>query len=131
MKSYSKWFIRVSALYALLGAVFGSHVAGSNDYSFVPAHGHVLVVGWLTLFAYGIFYHVFPEPGLKKLARAHAITSLIGGATMPLLMLAYYLQKNGLTTGLFIGSATVLLIAMILFVLLVWMDKKIFAGNKS
>lgn len=130
LKQYSKWFIRVAALYGLLGAILGSHVAGSQDYNYVPAHGHVLVVGWLTLFAYGVFYHVFPIPGMRKIASVHSVLALIGGATMPLFMLVYYLERNPLTTGLFISSASILLVAMILFVIIVCFDKKVFAGQK-
>lgn len=130
MQKYSKWFIRVAALYALLGAIFGSHVAGSQDYSFVPSHGHILVIGWLTLFVYGIFYHVFPTPGMVRLAAAHSVLSLVGGTTMPLFMLVYYLDRTPLTTALFIASASVLLIAMALFAIMVLFDKKIFSGQK-
>ncbi|QMV43306.1 hypothetical protein [Cohnella cholangitidis] len=129
MVNYSKWLIRISAIYSLIGAMLGSDLAGRKDYTMVPGHAHILVVGWLTLFAYGIFYYVFKEISMKRTAKLHAWTSLIGGGLMPLSMLIYYKNENTLTTITFISTASVLLLAIILFTILLFFDKKIFIRN--
>lgn len=129
MAAYSKWLMRISAIYALIGALMGSDLAGRKDFTMVPSHAHILVVGWLTLFAYGIFYRVFKEIGMKRTARLHAWTSLIGGGLMPLCMLIYYQEEDTATTIAFISSAGILLLAIILFVILLFFDKKIFAQH--
>jgi hypothetical protein len=129
MMNYSKWFMRIAAIYALIGALIGSDVAGRKDYTMVPGHAHILVVGWLTLFAYGMFYYVFKEIGMKRTAKLHVWTSLIGGGLMPLSMLVYNMNENTITMIAFISSASILLLAMILFVVLLFFDKKIFARN--
>ena len=129
LSNYAKWLIRISAVYALIGAMIGSDLAGRKDYSMVPSHAHILVVGWLTLFAYGIFYCVFKEISMKKTAKLHAWTSLIGGGLMPLSMLLYYKNENSFTTLMFIVTASVLLLAIILFTVIVFFDKKIFNRN--
>lgn len=129
MTNYAKWLIRISAIYALIGVLIGSDLAGRKDYSLVPSHAHILVVGWLTLFAYGIFYYVFKDVSMQRTARLHAWTSLIGGGAMPLSMMIYYKSMNTFTTILFISTATVLLLAIILFAILVFFDKKVFAGK--
>lgn len=129
MVTYSKWLIRISAVYSLIGAMIGSDLAGRKDYTMVPGHAHILVVGWLTLFAYGIFYYVFKEISMKKTAKLHAWTSLIGGGLMPISMLVYYKNENTLTTITFISSASILLLAIILFAILLFFDKKIFTRN--
>ncbi len=128
MNTYSKWLIRVSAIYALLGALLGSDMAGRKDLSMIPAHAHILVVGWLTLFAYGIFYQVFHQKISKlKIAKWQTSTSLIGGGLMPLGMLLYYKVDNTFTLIGFIVPASILLIAMLLFVYLVFFDNKLFS----
>ncbi len=127
MIKYSKWLMRISAVYALIGAMLGSDIAGRKDYAMVPGHAHILVVGWLTLFAYGIFYYLFREIGMKKTAVLQAWTSIIGGGLMPISMLIYYKSENTLTMIVFISSASILLLAIILFVVLLFFDKKIFA----
>ncbi|MCQ6563014.1 hypothetical protein [Paenibacillus mendelii] len=129
MKNYSKWLIRVAAIYALMGALMGADMAGRKDYSMIPAHAHILVVGWLSLFAYGMFYYVFKEISMKKTARFHAWTSLIGGGLMPIGMLVYNKMENTATLLGFIIPASVLLIAMALFLVLVFFDKKLFAKD--
>jgi len=127
MRTYSKWFIRVSAVYALAGAMLGSHMAGSSDLHLTATHAHILVVGWLTLFAYGVFYRLFPEPARPRVARWQAWSGLIGGGTMPLGMLAYTLSDSALAITVFISTASILLLAMILFVWIVFFDRNIFA----
>ena len=127
MIKYSKWLMRIAAVYALIGAMLGSDIAGRKDYAMVPGHAHILVVGWLTLFAYGIFYYIFKEIGMKKTAVLQAWTSMIGGGLMPLSMLIYYKNENNFTMITFISSASILLLAIILFVVLLFFDKKIFA----
>ena len=126
MENYAKWLIRIAAIYSLIGALLGSDLAGRKDFSMIPGHAHILVVGWLTLFAYGIFYYVFKEISMKKTAKLQAWTSILGGGLMPLSMLIYYKNKTAFTTVMFIVTASILLLAIILFTVLVFFDKKIF-----
>lgn len=126
MINYSKWLIRVAALYSLLGAFIGSDMAGRKDYSLTPAHAHILVVGWLTLFAYGMFYYVFKGLSMKKTAKLQVWASLIGGGLMPIGMLFYYKMENTATLLAFIIPACILLVAIALFVIIVFFDKKLF-----
>ena len=127
MKSFSPLFIRVAALYALIGAVIGSHMAGSKDYSLVPAHGHILVVGWLSLFAIGIFYWVFPNFSWPKVGKVQAWTTLVGAAFMPWGMMAYYkFGQAPWTLIAFIAPAVLLLIGFALLAVIVLFDKALF-----
>src|SRR5690625_351235 len=59
LNQYSKVLLRFSALFALVGVFLGSHMAGSGGYQFLTVHAHILVVGWLSLFAFAVFYKVF------------------------------------------------------------------------
>ena len=127
MNNYTKWLIRVAALYSLIGAFMGSDIAGRKDYTMVPAHAHILVVGWLTLFAYGVFYQVFKKVSRVKTAKWQVMTSLIGGGLMPLGMLLYYKMENTFTLLAFIIPASILLLAILLFVVIVFFDKNIFS----
>ncbi|GIP36914.1 hypothetical protein J31TS4_01940 [Paenibacillus sp. J31TS4] len=129
MKSYSKWLMRIAAIYSLIGALIGSDMAGRKDYSMIPAHAHILVVGWLTLFAYGLFYYVFKDLSMVKTAKLQAWTALIGGGLMPFGMLLYYKMQNMGTLLAFILPACVLLAAIVLFLALLFFDKQLFAST--
>lgn len=59
MHNYSKVLLRFSALFAVIGAFLGAHMAGAGSLAFRPVHAHILVVGWLSLFAWAVYYKVF------------------------------------------------------------------------
>ncbi|WP_422659939.1 hypothetical protein ACK8P5_05315 [Paenibacillus sp. EC2-1] len=129
MIHYSKWLIRIAAIYSLIGALIGADMAGRQDYSLTPAHAHILVVGWLTLFAYGMFYYVFKDISMKKTAKLHVWTSLIGGGLMPFGMLLYYKMESTATLLSFIIPACILLVAVTLFIIILFFDKKLFSSR--
>lgn len=76
-KVWSLWLIRTAAVFGLLGAVIGADMAGTGAYDLRPVHAHILVVGWLSLFSWGIYYRVFFIQA-KKIATLHVYTALIG-----------------------------------------------------
>ncbi|GAB6929045.1 hypothetical protein JCM10914A_30280 [Paenibacillus sp. JCM 10914] len=130
MLNYGKWLMRIAAIYMLMGALIGADMAGRSSYSMVAGHAHILVVGWLTLFAYGMFYYVFREKlSMKKTASLHFLTSMIGGGLMPIGMLLYYQMQNTATLLGFIIPASILLIAAVLFIIILFFDKKLFSNK--
>ena len=75
-----KWslrLIRISAIFGLIGTVLGSHMAGAGSYAFRPIHAHILLVGWLSLFAWGVFYRIY-KVRAKKLIAVQGWTGIIG-----------------------------------------------------
>ncbi len=44
----------------LAGMVWGIVMAISQDHSAMPAHAHLNLLGWVSLFLFGIFYHLHP-----------------------------------------------------------------------
>ncbi|GAK00535.1 hypothetical protein [Geomicrobium sp. JCM 19055] len=68
--SYWKVLLIASALFGLYGAGMGAHMAGAGSLSLRPIHAHVLVLGWLSLFAWSVFLQsVSPE---TKMAVTHS-----------------------------------------------------------
>lgn len=118
MKSRNLALIRFSALFSVIGAFLGSHMAGAGSYAFRPIHAHILVVGWLTLFAWGVYYEIFTITS-KKLAIAHTWTAIIGTTGLVLGMWVYFLKPfnfpEGVSLVLYIVGGTTLLISFILF----------------
>ncbi|ESU33393.1 hypothetical protein G3A_06520, partial [Bacillus sp. 17376] len=55
-QTWSIRLIRFAAIFGLIGTFMGSHMAGAGDYAMRPIHAHILLVGWLSVFAWGIFY---------------------------------------------------------------------------
>jgi cbb3-type cytochrome oxidase subunit 1 len=46
---------------AVAGMVWGLVMAISGDHSTMPAHAHLILLGWVSLFLFGIFYHLHPS----------------------------------------------------------------------
>jgi len=118
-----KWgicLIRFAAIFGLLGVFLGSKMSGSMDYSLRPIHAHMLLVCWLSVFAWGIFYKVY-RVKYKKLVSVHAILSMLGAFGLTFGMWMYNLNPFNLNDTfvmvVFIIGGTLLLLAFLLFVL--------------
>lgn len=53
-------FFRAAVIYALLGMSAGIYMAASHDHRLAPAHAHFLLLGWVSMFLYGVFYKLHP-----------------------------------------------------------------------
>ena len=112
--------LRFSAIFSVIGAVLGAHMAGAGSYAFRPIHAHILVVGWLTLFAWAVYYEVFTVKS-KKLAVWHTWTAIIGTTGLVVGMWLNFLQpfniSNGFSLVFYIGGGVTLLISFVLFLI--------------
>src|SRR5690625_2935503 len=97
MNQYSTLLLRFSAVFALLGAFIGSHMAGAGTFEFLSIHAHILVDGWLSLFAFAIFYKIF-TPAYEKLASAHVWTAIIYWIGITVGMCFRYVAPFGIAT---------------------------------
>lgn len=89
--NYSKLLLVTSAIFGLIGAIMGAHMAGAGSYAFKPIHAHMLVLGWLTLFSWAIYYQVF-KPKNKVLMAWHAWSAIIGSIGLTVGMWLYFLN---------------------------------------
>ncbi len=117
-KKWSIRLIQVAAIFGFIGTYLGSHMAGAMDYALRPIHAHILLVGWLSVFAWGIFYKIF-EIKYKKLVAVHGVTAIIGAIGLTVGMWMYNLNPFNLNDTFilvfFIVGGTILLIAFFLF----------------
>lgn len=59
---------RAAVLIALAGMIWGIVMAISRDHSALPAHAHLNLLGWVSLFLFGIFYRLHPSLDLARSA---------------------------------------------------------------
>lgn len=59
MKASSLSF-QAAVLFVLVGMAWGIEMAASGDHAAFPAHAHLNLLGWVSLFLFGIFYHLHP-----------------------------------------------------------------------
>jgi hypothetical protein len=119
-----KWslrLIRYAALFGILGTFLGSHMSGGADYSLRPIHAHILLVGWLSVFAWGIFYRVY-KVKYKKLVAVHGWSAILGAFGLTFGMWMYNLNPFQLNETfvmvMFIVGGSLLLLAFLLFLVI-------------
>ncbi|ASF41556.1 hypothetical protein CEH05_18720 [Halobacillus halophilus] len=106
----------------------GSHMAGGGGLELSAIHAHILVVGWLSLFAFAIYYKVFSIPKDSKLSLIHVWSSFVGVLGLTLGMFLYYTQPiegmRTFNTVFFIVGGTILLIAFAVFAIMAFVHGK-------
>ncbi len=60
---------RAAVLFALIGMGMGIAMAIARDHSVMPAHAHLNLLGWVSLFLFGIYYRLNPALDVSRLAR--------------------------------------------------------------
>lgn len=117
---YHVLLLRFSAIYAFIGAFIGSHMAGGEGYELRPIHAHILVVGWLSLFAFSTYYRLYKVPTSSKLAAFHVWSAIIGSLGLTSGMWLYTVKPfnlpDVLTTVFYIVGGSILLLSFLLFV---------------
>ena len=120
-KKWSIRLIRFAAIFGLFGTFLGSKMSGDMDYSLRPIHAHILLVGWLSVFAWGIFYKVYKVKH-KMLVTVQSILAMTGAFGLTFGMWMYNLNPFNLNETfvmiLFIIGGTLLLLAFVLFMVI-------------
>ena len=108
---------RVSAAFFALGVVclfigmgMGMKMGASEDFTVMPAHAHLNLLGWVTMAIYGTFYALTHASLKPKLAWTNFALAAIGVAAM-IPSLALYLPAHDakFIPGIMVGEiATVL-----------------------
>jgi peptidoglycan/LPS O-acetylase OafA/YrhL len=67
-----------AVLMVLAGMVWGIIMAISQDHSAMPAHAHLNLLGWVSLFLFGIFYHLHPAIDRSRAALIQVSIWIVG-----------------------------------------------------
>ena len=80
MRGIAFHFFLVAALCATLGMVWGIQMSASHDHTLSPAHGHLNLLGWVSMGMFGVYYAVTPHAADTTSARVHFWMALGGVA---------------------------------------------------
>ena len=69
MKASSLSF-QAAVLFVIVGMIWGIQMAISEDHSAFPAHAHLNLLGWVSLFLFGIYYRLHPALDRSRAALA-------------------------------------------------------------
>ena len=112
--------LRAAAVYAVIGMAFGIHMGMTQDFSLMPSHAHLNVLGWLSISIYGLVLAKFPAVATTRLAQLQAVVAHLGVIVFVPGIAIAILSGHENEIFVMIGSLLVLL-GGLLFLPLVWM----------
>lgn len=118
MKASSLSF-KTATLLAIVGMGMGIGMAMSHDHTLMPVHAHLNLLGWVSLFLFGIYYKLHPVTDSSRLAVTQVGLWTVGTLVLTAGVAAIYLGNPGAEPVAAIGSLIVLA-AMLLFTALVF-----------
>jgi hypothetical protein len=109
---------KLAVLFVIAGMAMGIGMAASQDHSIMPAHAHLNLLGWVSLFLFGIYYERRPALDTSRLALVQVIVWSVGTVILTIAVAALHLGYTAFDPVAAIASLIVLA-AMVLFAYLV------------
>lgn len=103
----------------IVGMIIGIVMAATDNHSVFPAHAHLNLLGWVSLFLIGIFYRLHPSLDTSRLALTHVVIWIGGTIILTCGVAAIYLGRPDLE-GIAIAGSLIVLGAMLMFAYLVF-----------
>ena len=66
MKSIPTWFFATAAIFALCGMVWGIQMSATHDHTLSPAHGHLNLIGFVSMSVFGTYYALTPSAAASR-----------------------------------------------------------------
>ncbi len=116
MALHYRFFI-AGIIFALIGMLFGIWMGNIQDFTLAPVHAHINLVGWATMFLYGLYYRAEPaaEAGIWPQVQ---FWSAILGLILLAPGIAGHIQQASYA-WLTIPGSLLSLLAMIIFLIVV------------
>lgn len=105
-----------AAVTGLTGISLGIYMGIAEDHTLMPVHAHLNLIGWVSLFLFGLYYRAHPET-VGALARVQVASITIG-----------YTVMLGALAAMRLSGAETALPAVILGSLLVWLGMACFVA---
>jgi hypothetical protein len=105
---------RLAVLFVLIGIAMGIGMAASQNHGIMPAHAHLNLLGWVSLFLFGIYYERRPALDTSLLALVQVVLWSAGTVILTIAVAAIHLGYTAADPITAIASLVVLA-AMLLF----------------
>jgi hypothetical protein len=105
---------RAAVLMVIGGMIWGIVMGISQDHSTMPAHAHLNLLGWVSLFVFGVYYRLHPAVDLNPLASVQVWIRIVSTVTLTIGVALVHLGRAA-GDPLAAVSSLVILADMILF----------------
>jgi len=110
-----KSLFRVSVSLALVGIVLGIVMGIQQDFTLMPAHAHLNLLGFVTMFLSALYYRAVPAAAASRLAGVQAIVSVAGAVVFPIGIASVLLGGHDRFEPIVVGGAVTVFLGMALF----------------
>lgn len=115
----SRWYLRLSVIYIVLGVTLGNVMGATGDHSLHPVHAHINLLGWVGMSIFAFFYRAFPAAAMGKLARVQ-FWIYVPGTVVQMVTLTLLIRGNAEMEKI-LGPASMLVgVTFLLFAIQVW-----------
>lgn len=115
----ARFQFRAATLYLMAGLILGIVMAASGNFTLKGLHGHMHLLGWVTLALTGAVYAAAPDLAKSKLARWHVVLHNLGLPIMLAALVAYLSGVAAAEPGIALG-AILSTIGLGAFTLAIW-----------
>ena len=122
MKASSLSF-RGAVLCVIAGMIWGLQMAISDNHAAHPGHAHLNLLGWVSLFLFGIYYRLHPELEHDKRALAQ-IWLWLAGTIVQAIGVGLVHTGTSSAEPLAAGGSFAVFVAMLLFAWLVFRSER-------
>lgn len=119
----SALFLRLAVVFILIGVGLGYWMGATHNFLLSPVHAHVNLLGWVSMFLYGLFYRAVPEAAAGVLPKAHAVLAVLG---LPIMMIGLTIQLLAIpglmavVPPMMIAGPTLVVLGMAVFAVIVF-----------
>jgi cbb3-type cytochrome oxidase subunit 1 len=71
MNSIARGFLISAIVYGVLGMLLGLEMGITHNHGQMPTHAHILVIGWVSFFLFGLYYLQFGKVTSRALSLVH------------------------------------------------------------
>jgi cbb3-type cytochrome oxidase subunit 1 len=75
MNGIARGFLISAITYGVLGMLLGLHMGITHNHGQMPTHAHIMVIGWVSFFLFGIYYLQFGKITSRALSLVHFWTA--------------------------------------------------------
>lgn len=109
---------KIGSFTALIGVSLGIYMGISHDHKLAPVHVHLNLIGWVSMFLFGLFYKAHPA-AIDKVAIAQVLLSAVGYIAMLSGLAGLLISAHPAFQPLTVGGSLTVWIGFALFAFIV------------
>jgi hypothetical protein len=111
---------RASVCLGLIGVGLGIFMGIRQDFTLVPVHAHINLIGFVAMFLTALYYRAVPAAAGLRLARYQAAVSIVGAVVFPIGIACVLLGGHDRFEPVVVAGALIVLLGKLLFVTIVF-----------